>query len=277
MSYSDFILIHWRKERQVFSKNLAILRQQPDKNAVHDLRVAIKKLRSCLKLYLLVIERREWKELFFNTKKLFNILGKQRDIEMNIELLTEYEKETNCQYPKLQKFLKSLLQNTYRWTEQALKSYKKDELEKITSLLIQDTDLSAKEELLQKTTEIINSHLLEIKHLLKQPHEVRIRLKEVFYWLKLLPPDSLTDSSLEKELHSILNDFGVWQDNEMLLIKVKHFRKDSLPKSFPEYQSLKILGKKIIEKNKELLKVVLHKTRRHLTEISLAPKVISEA
>ena len=40
----NFILLYWREEIKVFNKNFKILKYGPDKNAVHDLRVAIKKI-----------------------------------------------------------------------------------------------------------------------------------------------------------------------------------------------------------------------------------------
>jgi len=81
------ILIYWRSELQVFNKNLLSLQQQINEEATHDLRVAIKKLRSCFKIYSDLIEKKHKKELPAGFDSLFSILGKQRDIEMNKKLL----------------------------------------------------------------------------------------------------------------------------------------------------------------------------------------------
>jgi len=94
MDNSSFILLYWRKEQKEFKKNFEILRSRPDKNAVHDIRVSIKKLRACLKLYSLIGEKDKWQTLFTETKKLFSILGKERDIEVCIELISGYEQES---------------------------------------------------------------------------------------------------------------------------------------------------------------------------------------
>src|SRR6476660_910477 len=84
------ILIYWRSELQVFNKNLLSLQQQINEEATHDLRVAIKKLRSCFKIYSDLIEKKH-KELPADFDSLFSILGKQRDIEMNKKLLLSFE------------------------------------------------------------------------------------------------------------------------------------------------------------------------------------------
>ena len=50
MTDKAFILKSWDEQINVFHHNLLILRIRPTKNAVHDLRVAIKKIRSYLRL-----------------------------------------------------------------------------------------------------------------------------------------------------------------------------------------------------------------------------------
>jgi hypothetical protein len=86
----------------------------------------------------------------------------------------------------------------------------------------------------------------------------------------MLPEGSVSESSFEKELNKMLDDFGDWQNDEMLLAKVKHFRKDSLPSPLPEYETLKTFEKKIKEKKDKILKEVLQKTKRLPKEISAA-------
>ena len=80
------ILIYWRSELDVFNKNLTSLREKINEEAIHDLRVAIKKLRSCFKLYSELIKKRH-KKLPVGIDTLFSILGKHRNIEMNKKLL----------------------------------------------------------------------------------------------------------------------------------------------------------------------------------------------
>ena len=91
MNYQDILAMFWKKEQRVFYNNLAILKQYSQKEAVHDIRVSIKKLRAALELYVLLNEEPLWKYPLKKTETLFSILGKQRDIEICIEFLRAFE------------------------------------------------------------------------------------------------------------------------------------------------------------------------------------------
>ena len=270
MWHSNFIRRYWEEEQKVFNKNFEILSHGQDKDAVHDIRVAIKKLHACLKLYAIITEKKDWQSLFTETKSLFSVLGRERDVEMCLELVSNDEKETGADYTNIKNHLQSLLQTMQRWSQHALKNYYKTELADLTSLLTRGADEPAKEWLIEKTIDAINNHLRQIKDYYKQPHKIRKLLKDVYYWLKMLPKNAVTDYSLEKKLEGILDDFGNWQNDEMLLTKTKHFRKDNLPDSFGEYDSLKKFEKRMKERKEKLLKDVLYKTKRLPKKISAA-------
>ena len=270
MTHSNFILIYWKKEQVEFNKNLEILGNGPDKNAVHDLRVAIKKLRACLKLYVIITEKKEGKELFNETRNLFSILGKERDIEICLELLTAYEKENNIKFSNLKIYLQSQLEITQTWSQHALKNYHEKELANLTLLLNPGAEVPDKDWLIKKTIDAINDHLRQIKGYYKQPHKMRKLLKDVYYWLKMLPQNTIKKKELENKLEKILDDFGNWQNDEIFLVKCKHFRKDDLPDPLEEYKLLKTLEKKIEERKEKLLKDVLHKTNQLPKKVSAA-------
>jgi CHAD domain-containing protein len=275
MKNSNFILLYWKEEQKVFNKNFEILCNGPDKKAVHDIRVAIKKLRACLKLHAIIAEKKDpiavgWQDLFTETKNLFAVLGKERDVEMCLELLTDAEKKSKQDYSNIKNYLQSMLQTKQSWSLDALKNYFKTELANLTLLLSHGADEPAKEWLIKKTIDAINNHLHQIKDYYKQPHKIRKLLKDVYYWLKMLPKNAVAEDSLEKKLEKMLDDFGNWQNDEMLLAKTKHFRKDNLPDSFGEYGSLKTLEQKVEERKEKLLKEVLTKTRQLPKKISSA-------
>ena len=235
MRHSNFILFYWEEEQKVFNKNLEILSKGLDKNAVHDIRVAIKKMRACLKLYGIITKKKDWQDLFTETKNLFAVLGKERDVEMCLELLQDDEKENKTDYANIKIYLQSILQTMQTWSQKALKTYHKTGLTDLTSLLSEGADTVTKKWLIEKTIDAINDHLHQIKDYYKQPHKIRKLLKDVYYWLKMLPKNAIANNSLEKKLEKILDGFGNWQNDEMLLTKTKHYRKDNLPDSFEEF------------------------------------------
>ena len=261
MGAADFIIICWEKEQKEFFKNLAVLKKHPLKKAVHDLRVAVKKLRAALELYLLISEKSLQEDLLKETEQLFSILGKQRDIEICLKLIDSFEKETGKKYPALKNYFRTVLPVAIKWTKKTVQEYKKKELEEMALLLKNETRVIEQEELKQKIAAIINIRLADCRNYFKKPHKLRQNLKEIYYWIMMIPGSLFPHAEYEKELHDVLDDFGNWQDLSVFEIKIKHFRKDYLPKTFPDYDSTKMLEAAVKEKKEKLLKVALIKTR----------------
>src|SRR5260221_9358915 len=137
MRHSNFILIYWKKEQKVFNKNFEVLSNGPDKKAVHDIRVAIKKFRACLKLYAIITEKKDWQNLFTETKILFAVLGKERDVEICLELLIDDEKESKQDYTNIKNYLQSILQIMQEWSLHALNIYHNTELTELITIFIE--------------------------------------------------------------------------------------------------------------------------------------------
>jgi CHAD domain-containing protein len=259
MPATFFILLHWKKQQRVFLQNLAKLTKQQETKAIHDLRVAIKKLRSYLKLLTILLNKINSGSGLEKTEQLFSILGKQRDIEMGLLLLQAFEKENKITYTAFRFHLKVALQRTEIWVKNALGKYDEKELAELTRQSGQYLKDTNKQELLDKTGIILNKELKKLKrvatHLPGQPHDVRKMLKNIFYWISICPKDFLMNSIQLRKIKKSLDLLGDWQDHEMLHRKIKHFRKDFVPASKEEYLLLKELEKNIIDK----MEAMLHK------------------
>ncbi|MBL7725081.1 MAG: CHAD domain-containing protein [Chitinophagaceae bacterium] len=264
------IPVQWKKEQKVFEKNLAILRQKLNKEAIHDLRVAIKKLRAYFELYLLLKKKEDLAsvsldESLHSTEELFNTTGRQRDVEICLEIITELKKNPAISINQLSLYLQAILKITKAWTNQEIHRYKNKELRKIAFLFKQELEFSISIELEQMIKRAIDEKIGMIRTYFKKPHLMRKNLKSVYYWLNLINQSEKYQPPL---LHSILDDLGSWQDHDVLLVKMKHFRKDYLPKSFDEHAVLKELEKNILEKKSNLLRSAINKTRKWLKAIA---------
>jgi len=155
INYRNIVFPCWKNEQGVLNKTLAVLKQQPETNAVHDIRVAVKKLRALLRLYVLLTEEQLWKYPLKETEDLFSILGKQRDIEICMELLQRLEKETSKKYPEFRRYLDAALNTAQQWTTNAVRAYKKRELSAVALMLKTESIPFTSEELKLKTTRII--------------------------------------------------------------------------------------------------------------------------
>ena len=259
MPATFFILLHWKRQQRVFLQNLAKLNKQHETKVIHDFRVAIKKLRSYLKLLTVLLNKMDSEPDFEKTEQLFSVLGKQRDIEMGLLLLQSFEKENKITYTAFRFHLKVALQRTEIWVQNALGKYNEKELAELTRQLGQHLKETNKQELLDKTGIILNKEFKKLervaRHLSGQPHEARKMLKNIFYWISICPKDFLINSSQVKKLKKSLDFLGDWQDHEMLHRKIKHFRKDFVPASKEEYLLLKELEKGIEDK----METMLHK------------------
>lgn len=210
------------------------------------------------------------------TKNLFDILGRHRDIEICLAQTTAFEKETNCKCKELKNYLQALLKITRAWANQEIHLYRKKELVKVTLLLKRGNNLSDSTEFSDSLAAVICKQIAETKKHFRQPHLVRKNLKEVYYWIALFPCENSQALWFQKELHSILEDLGNWQDLEILDVRIQHYRKDYLPKPFKEYQVLKDFQTKIRDTKKILLKSVNSKARLWMKKVIMT-KEKSEA
>jgi hypothetical protein len=88
----------------------------------------------------------------------------------------------------------------------------------------------------------------------------------------MIPETLFFPVEYEKELHEVLDDFGNWQNLIVFEIKLKHFRKDYLPKTFPEYDATKMLEAGVKEKKEKLLELALDKTSSLLRKATQSEK-----
>jgi hypothetical protein len=266
-----FIITHWQDEQKVFQKNLELLKDYPDKDAVHDIRVAIKKLRAIVELYIYLAGEKLWDNPLNETETLFKVSGRQRDIDICLEKLKSPAIEDGFTFYELISFFESMLKKARQWTSVAVRHYNDYETGRIKVLLKSEETLLTNEGAVQKAMTIIISQLLEARQLLKLPHQLRQHLKKIFYWVRMLPGE-LPIIFHEKALHEITDDLGLWQDNEIFMARARHFRKDYLPKTYDEYGQLKALETEIKKQNNLLLVKGLRNTRKLLKTVALNEK-----
>lgn len=251
-----FILRYWKKQVQVFQQNLVLVKKQRHTDAVHDLRVAVKKMRSCLKL-LHIARRDNYTLAFEETENLFSILGKYRDIEMAISLLRDGERKNDASYKVFHDYLAIALLQQDKWVQAAIGEYDKNELNELTAQLELDLKDVDRPELVQKFKNVIEKEfkkaMRHANHFSRDTHQIRKILKDIFYWVEMAPAGVLMEIARVKKIKKILNNLGDWQDHEMLYQKVRHFRKDFVADAKDEYQTLKELERILLDKKAELL------------------------
>jgi CHAD domain-containing protein len=260
----SFLIRHWKKELQVFQENFSKLLKTSDTDAIHDLRVAVKKLRSYYKFYSIIFDKNN-PSLFQQTENLFAVLGKQRNVEICLELLSQLKYAEKL--PGLHRHFNIFLSETELRSKLALQSYSMDELQALTLEIEQDILNPPEEIIMEEARGTIKTSIDESHHLLhnfdENFHLVRKKLKDVFYWSKMLPVQFYFSTSQVEKLDDSLDLLGKIQDHEILRSNSRYFRRNFLVKGDKEFELIKELENFLKEDKKSMLEKV-HKLLKNL-------------
>lgn len=242
----NFILANWEEQKKIFFYNLNLLGKKPEPEAVHDLRIAVKKLRSYLRL-LEKVSGTEWKTPFTALDYLFKTLGTHRDVEMSLSLL---KKHPYTQAETLLYFKQYLLAQhtlTRRWTKSAARKFNKDSFQSLNQLMA-SFSFFTNEELTflirQYSREKMDRAVKLARNFVAEAHEIRKLLKDLYYWIRMSPPEAQPPLQHVKKLEKLLATLGHSQDHFLFKEKLKLFRKDLVPGKHPPYEAIKKLEQK---------------------------------
>lgn len=267
MPESLFISEHWKKQQKAFSDNLSSLKKKITADKIHELRVAIKKIRSYHKL-ILAISNKRGAESDPDTRQLFAVLGKCRELQVNLQWLGEMHRK----YFAITRPVKNTLRSAWPDAEKRLKKaiagypFKKGPTTSDSSIshILSFTPA----ELITKIEAVLRESLKKIRHEIKdmdaRPHPLRKELKKIFYWLSVCPPGSLLSESQLKDLDEIQNLLGEWHDQRMAGQMLKYYRREFLPAKTKEYDQYKKLERSIKRESRDMLENARAKTEKWL-------------
>lgn len=257
------MLRHWQTELETFKKNFSLLQQDLNADAIHDLRVAIKKLRSYFKLYL-VLSKKEDKDQLIKTKDLFSVLGRHRNLEIAKQLSVSFARK-DTQIKSFLVYLQLLQDQVAEYCLEVIQRYDLDELNDLTTQMEKEFENFDEDEFHHEAKNVLRSSIENVKDELKNFHEkshlIRKNLKNCFYWSKMLEGHSPFSKSEIKGIDNILQHLGDVQDYEVLTKNFKNFRKTILSDTMKEYDVIK----KIEDRAKKKKDTVLEKANE-LTE-----------
>src|SRR6186713_1801369 len=253
MEGSNLILKNWLQQEKIFINNLMLSRKRPTKISVHDLRVAVKKMRSYLRLKQ-QFTKEEWKESFLKVSALFKSFGRLRDYDMSLTLIRKLERKELLSFISFKEYLSVNRSLTRKWAKQDALKFNEQE----PGVFNQQFDFlpDSKEEVCEKIIQLSAFKIKKVKnlakHFPKNAHEIRKQLKDLYYWLKICPKGVAEGFINMKVLDRILAYLGNWQDHVILKKKIKQYIQD-LPKRNEEKIMLKELEKKLVPTQKEIL------------------------
>lgn len=258
MNEENLILKSWWQQKKVFIDNLVISRKLPTKDSVHDLRVAVKKMRSYLRLNE-ELTKEEWKNSFFEIRDLFKTFGRLRDFDMPLELCRNYERKWQISVPAFKEYLCVNRSLARRWSKDAAKTFNEQQpvFDIQFSFFYPLSAAETSEKIIALSFEKIKKVKRLKKHFQKNAHEIRKQLKDVLYWLKIIPKESqrLIDT---KDLDRLLTYLGTWQDHFILNRMIKQYAK-AFANTKEEKNILRDIIKKAGLMQKDLLTKAMHK------------------
>jgi len=226
---SDILLPYYLTQREIFESNLQQAADAFDEEAIHDLRVALKKIRGLFKLIEFIDPQLfNEKSAFIYLRKIFKEAGILRDLQVQIGLFVQsvHPDEmlfviflSNLGYQARIKFRMFINRLNLQDLEQT------DELIKTTLIKMNQTHINT------GIRKFIQEKLQKVLCLMNQKddtmHESRINLKDAYYILDLLKENqALTppmDVLLEK-VDLLQEVFGNWHDWELVLQRYQQFR-----------------------------------------------------
>ena len=246
-------------QQNEIKRKFPVILENQDIEAIHDLRVGCKRINSLFFLFEYILQDLFVQKKFFKPfKKMFNLLGDLREVQILYNIVNNYKETLNIDLASYIVYLKQLEgKKTVKFTDW-LNNYKLPNWErlwkKITSILdnINNEDIKARIQgyIKYKLSEIdeIYANLVDIGNF----HRIRILLKQLRFVLEAAI-DSIPDSNkaLLSQVKKTEGYLGDWHDRLILLEHLEKFYQKNR-RSIPENDYDKLV-ETISENNNNLL------------------------
>lgn len=256
MNATHLLLPHWQREAQIFHQKMSLVARRLHHGAIHDARVAMKKLRSYARLSDKVM-RTSLRAALLPFATLYLTCGACRDAYNAIRLLETFSHRLERRFPLFEAYLKISLQAHARYLRKVFTILPISESD--WQLLSQPQGLSERVSLqalraMQDETQALweSVEMPASDRNAEALHDLRKALKQLFYWLEVVPASDSFAFHDFKALRTLNSLFGKWQDLHQLERRVQLFRQEFLGKGTSERRDLKLLLKSIAQEKRKL-------------------------
>ncbi|MCB9024422.1 MAG: CHAD domain-containing protein [Lentimicrobiaceae bacterium] len=214
---------YFLKHHQAFISNYALTINSFDSDAIHDLRVAIKRMRAVYVLLEKIFpEKFAAKEAEGALHELFRLSGRMRDAQVQQKLTATYEQKLNCSFTEYQHYLKIQERKAIRKFLKYLEGYEAEtdmalKMEAFKTLMGLTDDETIRLNIINHVDELmhITKSMIDNQDKDENLHEIRRKLKECHYLLAVLKKNDPALPTLEKTLKTLdttNNLLGEWHD-----------------------------------------------------------------
>jgi len=218
---------------QVFSGHFQITQDSNDQEAIHKMRLALKRIRTIHKLKKYIhLKTFLTDEVFIELKSVFAASGKLRDIQVQQDLLTAYSSDMNCPFFALSDFF---IEKEKCAVEFFNKTIGDINFDADITLQTENDEKGSQSDNTDVVTEILDYIKYKIRVIQKllfgtddeeKVHEIRKHVKQLFYVLQFLKdyfPGSLLDDYDLEGIVAIGDHLGSWHDRQVLKDQVVEF------------------------------------------------------
>ena len=273
----DLLTHYLTTQQHSFEQNLPLINDPLEAEAVHDVRVSIKKIRSLFLLLKFVSQENfNYKKSYSEFKPLFKKLGFLRDVQVQSILLISYEGELEVKLSDYSAFLEKLNGKEREKIKKWLPSNIPPDWDYLYILINNIVDFSVPGFIIHKSNMFIENKLDEIRELLpahenKTLHKIRRLLKEIRYIIDCLTGfsgENIFNPVMHINIKLIEDDLGNWHDrvvSAQLLERFYSKTKNENLRSDPAYIRLNDLIRRenliFLDQGKQKLENVLfHKS-----------------
>lgn len=260
----NLLILGWDEQARIFKENLEVIRLRPTKKAIHDIRVAVKKLRSYLRLNRELTGVQSVEE-FKVVKVFFKRIGKLRDFENTYLIKQQLLRDEKFSLPHFKKYLQSGIRLEKQWARQSALDFNFSLMDQISGKMHHCRAGITNDTIVRKIKELADDIFKKVRtlseDLRKNVHEIRKLLKELFYWVAILPAEILENQATYRKIEKLLDKMGDWQDLYIFSYKVKQYKKQYSVKGTEEVEFLKLIREKAKDRQNEILNNIARKIK----------------
>jgi CHAD domain-containing protein len=267
----------------VFDKNYPHITDPSFSEAIHDIRVSIKKIRTLfLLLEFIFPEEFDAPAVYRPFKKLFKQLGGIRDLQVQIKLVDHYTGTTKVNIEPYRIFLKARYSAAIHSLPRWLYQYQKPHQGQIFALIRAYYFKTGRETIYLKAREYIHSKINQVMGLTEHKdketiHRIRRLLKEARYMIDMLgtvSKNTVLFKPLQNQIKSIENFLGDWHDRMISLDHIYLFEKQQMTYPTSHRINMQPVIKRILQENSTLVNKSMRQIKK-LKNISVTNAPIS--
>ena len=257
---------YYRKQRKTFQMNLPMIEDRDKAEAIHDLRVSVKKIRSLFTLIRGITESGfHSKKRLKCFKKLFRSVACIRDMQVQQHFLAGIESSSQIKSTSFMEYLHGLEMEERKKLNGRIRNFKPIAWDLMDREILEIYHNTGKDQVISKTKQYVRDKIEKVHYLASQGkkkafHETRRLLKEARYILDMLTL-TMSDEKIEIQIEQIkiVEDLlGDWHDRQVALKLLKGFIRQGENKNDPPKADSML--KTLIKKDgKELLAQAVEK------------------